>query len=297
MSAVVLKRAVPSARAALLGLGVVLGLGMMSASHAGLLDDDEARKAILDLRAEVRKNDTQQAKELAELNKKIDQLRAEQAQSTAQAATQQDATRRTLLELNNQLIQAREDNAKLRGLIESQANELAQIQRGTAGLAARQKELDTTLDSRLKKLEPRTVAVDGKEAVVDRNEEAAFNGALNQFKAGDYKASIAAYNLFITQNLQSPLIPSAYFWLGNSQYAAREPKNALASLQNFLQKSPDHPRAADAHLTIAYAYNDMGDKRRAQTGFKYVVDTYPNTPAAEAATEQLPKPAPAKKKA
>lgn len=252
-------------------------------ARAGLFDDEEARKALLDLRKEVRETNSAQ-------DRRIDDL-IRQLQTTLEASQDAkiDTAKRSQLELSNQLSQSREELAKLRGQLEVLGNELATQQR-------RNRDTEAMLDARLKKLEPRTMAVDGKETVVDKSEESAFNAALNQFKAADYKAASAAFQNYVAQYPQSGLLASAYFWLGNSQYANRDAKNALLSLQTMLQKAGDHPRAADAHLTTGHCYNELGDKKNAQKAFAYVVATYPNTAAAEAAAQQLPKPTEKSKK-
>ena len=334
-------------RAATLTIALpVLMMLVSSPVRAGLLDDNEARNAILELRAEARRSHTEQAAQIAALNNQtttlanqtlalanqnallasqtaalasqnatlssqtaaltaqLDKLGAassgantELKSSLATSNAQIDALRRNIFELNNTLTQQREDNAKLRGMIEVAGNDITQLQRATTTAAsaaqAKLREQEAATDARLKKLEPRAVAIDGKEAVVERAEENNYNGALNQFKAGDYKSASAAFSTFIGAYPQSALLSSAYFWLGSSQYANRDTKQALESLQTFLQKSPAHPRAADAFLTIAHCHNELGDKKRAQTGFTYVIDTYPGTAAADAAKEALPKTAPA----
>jgi tol-pal system protein YbgF len=250
-------------------------------AHAGLFDDEEARKALLDLRKEVREANAAQDRRVDDLLRQLQTTLETKLEASADGKL--DAAKRTQLELSNQLTQSREEQAKLRGQLEMLGNELATQQRRT-------RDLEAALDARLKKLEPRTMAVDGKEAVVDKSEESAFNAALNQFKAGDYKAASAAFQNYVAQYPQSGLLASAYFWLGNSQYANRDAKNALISLQTMLQKAGDHPRAADAHLTTGHCYNELGDKKNAQKAFAYVVATYPNTAAADAAAQQLPKP-------
>jgi chromosome segregation ATPase len=76
-------------------------------AQAGLFDDEEARKAIVDLRARITAMEDQGKGRAAE-------LAAASAQNT-QMAAQLDALRRSLLDLNNQLESIRGDMAKLRG--------------------------------------------------------------------------------------------------------------------------------------------------------------------------------------
>src|SRR5438552_18956186 len=71
------------------------------AAQAGLFDDDEARRAILDLRQKLEQSNEQQ--------------RARQAELNAQMADQLAQLKRSLLDLNSQLELLRADNAKLRG--------------------------------------------------------------------------------------------------------------------------------------------------------------------------------------
>jgi tol-pal system protein YbgF len=265
---------------------------------AGLLDDDEARKAILELRTEVRTRDAEQVQKNQQLSDQLSNLGIASANSMAklrndltEQSKQIETLRGNILDLNTALKAAKDDNAKLRGMVEVSQNELQISKR-------KQQDLEAAADARLKKLEPRTVAIDGKETLVDKAEEASFNAALNQFKAADYKSASRAFETFAAQYPQSGLLASALFWLGNSQYAAKEPKTALTTLQNMMQKFPQHPRAGDAYLTMGHCYEEQNDKKRSAELYNYVIQAFPGTPAAQVALDALPKPvkAPIKKK-
>ncbi|NLZ40266.1 MAG: tol-pal system protein YbgF, partial [Comamonadaceae bacterium] len=87
-------------------------------ARAALFDDEEARKAIVELRERVRQNDDASKARQAEL-----------VQANAQLAQQIDQLRRSLLDLNNQLESLRGDLAKLRGSDEQLARDVAELQR------------------------------------------------------------------------------------------------------------------------------------------------------------------------
>jgi chromosome segregation ATPase len=72
-----------------------------------LFDDDEARKAILDLRARLAQNAQNDEAQKARI--------AELSQANTQLLEQIGALRRSLLDLNNQLELMRTDLARLRG--------------------------------------------------------------------------------------------------------------------------------------------------------------------------------------
>lgn len=268
--------------------------------HAAIFDDDEARKAILDLRTEVRQRDAEQSRKTQALSEQLDTLGRASASSNAKLNNdlqdvnkQLDTMRSSILDLNTALNRLKEDNARLRGQLEvignTQQNAVKSQIAEQQLLAKKLQTLETDLDARLKKLEPRTVAIDGKEAVVDRAEEANFNAALNQFKAADYKVATRAFEAFVAQYPQSGLQATAQFWLGNSQYAAKDAKSALLTLQNMMQKFPQHARAADAYLTMGHCYEDMNDKKRSAELYNFVIKSFPDSPQAQIAQDALPK--------
>jgi tol-pal system protein YbgF len=235
----------------------------LPAAQAGVFDDDEARKAILDLRKEARDGDARLEKNLSDATNRI------------------DAQQRSTLELANQIQLLREEVAKLRGALEVQTNELANQQR-------RNKDLYGDLDARLKTLEPRKVSVDGREASVDRSEEAAYNTALDQFKNGDMKGAQAAFTSFLQRYPQSGYAPLATYWQGAAQYGSKDFKGAQSTMTSFVQRYPDSPRVADAWLTIGNAQLDGGDKRSANKTFGKIINEFPGTNAAQLARERLP---------
>lgn len=222
-------------------------------AHAGIFDDDEARRSILDLRNKV--------------------------ESTS-SRLEGKADKASTLDLANQNEQLRQEVAKLRGQIEVLANELANEQR-------RQKDFYVDLDNRLRKLEPIKITVDGKEASVEPGEQKAYDAALALFKAGDYKTAGAAFFDFLRRYPSSGFAASAQYWLGNSYYAQRDYKNAIAAQQLVLKNYPGSPKAADAMLNIASCHIELKDKAAAKKTLEKLIEQFPASPAAEIAKERL----------
>jgi tol-pal system protein YbgF len=226
-------------------------------ASAGLLDDDEARKAILDLRAKV--------ENLArDVNARID------AKSDKSAA----------LDLVNQHEQTMQEIARLRGQIEVLANEVANSQK-------RQKDLFTDLDTRIRNLEPRQVNIDGKEAQVDPSEQKTYDAAMALFKAGDYKVAAAALGDFVRRFPDSGYASNAQYWLGNAYYAQRDYKNAIAAQETVASTYKDSAKAPDAMLNIASSYIELKDKKNAKKALQQLVAKYPDSSAAAAAKDRL----------
>ncbi|MET3133834.1 tol-pal system protein YbgF [Oxalobacteraceae bacterium GrIS 1.11] len=226
-------------------------------ASAGLLDDDEARKAILDLRGKV---DAM----ARDLNARID--------------SKSDKT--GTLDLLNQQEQNTQEVAKLRGQIEVLSNELANAQK-------RQKDFYVDLDGRLRKLEPRQINIDGKEAAVEPSEQSSYDAALQIFKAGDYKAAAGALDAFVKRYPQSGYAANAQYWLGNSYYALRDCKSSITAQQVVVKVYPDSPKAADAMLNIASCYTELKDKANAKKTLDALLSQYPDSNAAQTAKERL----------
>ena len=136
-------------RAAAIAAALSLGMGLASSARAGLFDDEEARKAILDLRSRIQNNDEALRARLTELQ-----------QANAQLMEQVQQLRRSLVDLNTQLEAQRAEDARLRGTQEQLLRDLADTQK-------RVKDGQLALDERLRLLEPQKVTVDGKEVQVD----------------------------------------------------------------------------------------------------------------------------------
>ncbi len=247
--------------------GMVLACCAAVAS-AGIFDDDEARKAILDLRQRV-----------DAVKQEAEQRRTEDA---ARAAEEGAQWRRSMLDLQNQLETQRAEMAKLRGANEQLVRDLADNQR-------KQKDASQLLEDRLRKLEPATVSVDGREFQASPAEKRDYDAAFAVFRKGDFVAAESALVDFITRNPQSGYRPSALFWVGNAQYANKDYKNALVNFRSLIAAAPDHVRVPESMLAIANCLLEMKDIKAARKAMEDLIAAYPASEAAAAAKERLPR--------
>jgi tol-pal system protein YbgF len=234
-------------------------------AQAGLFDDDEARKQIAELKAEAAASQVAIQKALDERIGRLDAALKDRAVDLAQ------------------LIDAlRQDTTRLRGQIEVLLNQTETMER-------RQKDLYVDLDTRLRRLEQafqEKVASPEREA---QKEKEAYEAALNQFKVGNYQASVAAFQTFVVNYPNSQLVPAAQYWIGNAYYATRDYKVAIATQQKVVAAWPDNPKAPDAMLNIASAQAELGDQKAARETLRVLTQKYPTSPAAEEAKQRLQK--------
>ena len=181
-----------------------------ASGHAALFEDDEARRAVLDLR------------------QRVDALR-QSTESQAQRQGDDGAQlRRSLLDLQSQIESLRSEQAALRGQNE-------QLQRAVAELQRRQSDIAKGVDERLRQFEPVPVTLDGQEFTADPAEKRDFDAALALFRKGDFAGAQAAFAGFNKRYPKSGYTASTLFWLGNAQYALKDYKESIANCQSELK--------------------------------------------------------------
>lgn len=261
-----------SGRVALKGASLVLGMAVLAAlvpAHAALFEDDEARKAILELRQKVEANRVA-----------ADATLQKMAEEQRRASEENVLLRKSLLDLQSQIELLRAELAAFRGQQE-------QFTRGLSELQMRQKDLVQGVDDRLRQFEPAKVNVDGVEFSADPSEKRDFEAALAVFRRGEFAPAQAAFTDFLRRYATSGYVPSALFWLGNAQYAVRDYAGAIASFRGLLTRAPEHSRAPEAVLSIANCQIEMKDTRAARKTLEDLMKAYPQSEAAGAAKERL----------
>jgi tol-pal system protein YbgF len=279
-------------------LAGVLVVGLAPAAHAGLFDDDEARKAILDLRQRLEQssqkieqaNERQRALQAEQIARMADQLTQNNAQSAEQIAT----LRRSLLDLNSQLELLRVDLSRLRGQDEQRARDFEQLSRSNdqltrsiAELQRKQKDITEGVEDRIRKIEPQKVTVDDKEFLADPDEKRLYEEAMAVLRKGEFDKAAPALAAFQRRYPASGFIESVQFWLGNALYGKRDYKDAIASFRALVSAAPNSPRAPEALLAVANCEVELKDVKSARKTIGELVKAYPKSEAAQAGRERL----------
>jgi tol-pal system protein YbgF len=272
--------------------GALLALSLPAA--AGLFDDDEARRRIEMLRAELAQQGKDNEVRIIRLEEQIRRI--------------------GVVELVQQLQQVNDEIARLRGQLEVIANENQQMQK-------RQRDFYLDLDSRLKRLEtagaapaagvpPSTAVPPGGVAaapastadvpvtagptaprVPTREEQAkevrAYDTASNLFRRNDFAGAIEAFKAFLKDYPQSQLAANAVYWIGISHANLRDYRNALTAQEQILAKYPQSPKAPDAMLAIAAIHSEQGDNGSARNTLEDIIARYPSSEAAGKARTRL----------
>ena len=234
----------------------------------GLFDDNEARRRVELLRQSIESSQRTMEERLTKIEG---------------AASDRGA----LLELSSQLEALRGDISRMRGQIEVLTNQVEVADK-------RQKDLYLDIDTRLRKLEQtreQQAATSDKPAAAEAEaspaETKAYQGALDQFKLGNYAAAVTAMQGFMVTYPNSSLAPNAQYWVGMAHSGQRDYKSAIAAQRKLLTTWPDNPKAPDAMLSVASAQETMGARGEAQKTLQELIARYPGSSASVSARQRL----------
>lgn len=225
-----------------------------SNSAYAIFDDTEARKAIVDLRQQVKV-----------LEEKVARMES--------ASQGQFGLIQSLSEKDQEI-------ARLRGDLEVANNNIRKLQEDS-------KLLYTNLDERIKKFEPRAIELDGEELTVPPEQYSEYQAGLDHFKAGNYKDAATQFEQFLATHKESKLEPQVRYFLGSTQFAQGEYKTALITQRDLAKNFPDSPRAPDALLSMASSQLELKSIPGAKKTLGDLIAKYPDSPAAASAKTRL----------
>lgn len=250
---------------AAVGTSALLAAFMAPVAQASLFEDKELRKAFIEHRDRSQTQLQALEDRLKELGTRLDRL---------------EATSRGQLVLNQELESQRRELANLRNELEKSLNELALTQR-------RVKDIYGDVDQRVRKLEPRQVEIDGKLATVNPDETAAYEQALDVYKAGDLIVAAGQFEQFNSRFPNSAYSSLVLSYLGDINYARKDFAKAVTAYTRFLDRFPNTSRSADAMLRLADSHLSLKENKAARKVLDQLVERFPDTPAAESAKKRI----------
>jgi tol-pal system protein YbgF len=296
-------------------LCLLLGVSVPSAQAALAGEDDEARRAILDLRQKMeihREAQSQAIKQalqtsLDQSQKQFEALRkqfeAVSKQVEADINQSKQENRQALLLLQAQIESLKQDTANFQGEREQLLREISLLQRA-------QKNINAEIEGRFQKIQAQlakqdapppsppvneeapksikvNVQVDGFEFLAEPEEKRDFEAAFVLFRKGDFAAAAKEFAQFVRVYSNSGYKPSALYWLGSAKFARRDFNDAITQLKGLVNDFPTHTRAAEALLTVGNAQLEIKQPKEARKTFNDLIKIYPTSEAAAAAKDRL----------
>lgn len=251
-----------------------------SASQANtLLADDEARRAIIDLRTRVESMDSK----IVELERRL-QL---SAQGQLQILNENERLRSELARLRGQIEEAQQTvntgKSQQKDLFLDLDRRLSQQRE----LLSQQRDLYKDVDQRIRQIEPVPLSVDGVNYRVSPQEKAQFEEVRELLRNGEFRRSVSAADAFQQAHPASVLASHVLLLKGSALYADRDYKAAILARQDFIDRYPNHPSRPQAILNLAASQAESGNPMTARGTLEGLIKSYPNSSAATEARDRI----------
>lgn len=246
-----------------LSLALMLA-GTVLPAHAGLFDDDEARR-------------------------RLEQFKQQTESRLQKIESSNDTLMQNQRDLNSQLDRVKQDLADLRGQVEVVGNDTQQNQQ-------RQNAFYNDLDARLRKLESVVAqlaagnAGQADQPKLDPSQEPKdYEAAINLVRSGKYGDAATAFKQFIKNWPKSAFLPGAHFWAAESLMRTRDYDGARDFYGKLVASWPEDQLVPDAMLGLATAQQDGGDAKAARATLEKLAARFPASDAGKTAKQRLKK--------
>lgn len=117
--------------------------------------------------------------------------------------------------------------------------------------------------------------------------ETLYKRALTSYKAGNYKEALPIFKSVVANNPNHNFADNALYWTGECLYAQKKFSKAITAFKKIIEKYPNGGKVSDALLKTGYAYLSLGDREDGRIYLKKVISNYPLSLAGSKAEEML----------
>lgn len=114
-----------------------------------------------------------------------------------------------------------------------------------------------------------------------------FNEAMRDVQTGKSDLAYNEFQQYLTYFPATEFAAKAQYYLGEIDYNRANYPSAIHNFDLVLERYPENPKTADAHLMKAYALLKANERNRAVQEFRILVSNYPHSDDARKAIQQL----------
>ncbi|MFW5734131.1 MAG: tol-pal system protein YbgF [Oceanidesulfovibrio sp.] len=114
-----------------------------------------------------------------------------------------------------------------------------------------------------------------------------YTEAVRLTRSGNTEKGRQMLRAFLMEHPDSPLVPNAYYWLGETYYHDKRYAQAILTFKEVTSRFPKDPKAAASMLKIGYSYEMLGDKANARFYLNALIEDYPKSEPAKLARNAL----------
>ena len=268
-----------------LSLFALTSLTTFNTAHAGLFDDKEARKKIMEIETKQQSDHNTAMAAIADLKKS--QAALEKRIAAIEAIVQGGG----LADMQNQIETLKQEVANLKGDLEVAQHNLDATQ-------TRQKDLYTDTDTRLRRIEGGAASPSNgssnaapantpTQPVAEEKDAKAFADANALSQSAKHKEAFAAFDAFLKEYPNSKLVADALYGMGYSQFALKNYKSSIATQQKVIDLHPDSSKVPDAMFNMANGQIQLGQVSSAKKTLRDLVAKYPDAALTPSAQKRL----------
>ena len=268
-----------------LSLFALTSLTTFNTAHAGLFDDKEARKKIMEIETKQQSDHNTAMAAIADLKK--NQAALEKRIAAIEAIVQGGG----LADMQNQIETLKQEVANLKGDLEVAQHNLDATQ-------TRQKDLYTDTDTRLRRIEGSASSPSNSlsnaapantptQPVAEEKDAKAFADANALSQSARHKEAFAAFDAFLKEYPNSKLVADALYGMGYSQFALKNYKSSIATQQKVIDLHPNSPKVPDAMFNMANGQIQLGQVGSAKKTLRDLAAKYPDAAVTPSAQKRL----------
>ncbi len=117
--------------------------------------------------------------------------------------------------------------------------------------------------------------------------ERSYTDAMRDLQTGKSDLAYSEFQQYLTYFPNTELAAKAQYYLGEIDYNRGKYADAVKNFDIVLERYPENPKTADAHLMKAYSLMRANERNRAVQEFRVLVANYPHTDDARKALQTL----------
>ncbi|HEY6553595.1 MAG TPA: tol-pal system protein YbgF [Vicinamibacteria bacterium] len=114
-----------------------------------------------------------------------------------------------------------------------------------------------------------------------------YSQAYADYARGNYDLAIQGFSEYIRQFPSTDFTDNAQYWVGESLYGKKLFAEAIEGWNTLFRDYPSSDKLPDARVKKGMALERLGRRSQALVEYRYVIDRFPNSPAARIARERL----------
>jgi tol-pal system protein YbgF len=114
-----------------------------------------------------------------------------------------------------------------------------------------------------------------------------YSQAYADYARGNYDLAIQGFEEYTRNYPGTDFTDNAQYWIGECLYGKKMYAEAIEAWNTLFKDHPSSDKVPDARVKKGMALERLGRKSQALVEYRYVVDRYPNSPAARLARQRL----------